>query len=75
MTVPTSRASSALALLFTLLAAAALPSLARAQQGNGQLPGGTVQTLRVGGTSLVSDLLAGRVTWRVTRPSSTPSGQ
>jgi alpha-D-xyloside xylohydrolase len=40
-------------------------------EGTFILPGGTVQTLRVNGTGLVSDPLAGRVTWRVTRPSIT----
>jgi alpha-D-xyloside xylohydrolase len=40
-------------------------------EGTFVLPGGTVQTLRVNGTSLVSDPLAGRVTWRVTRPNIT----
>jgi alpha-D-xyloside xylohydrolase len=37
------------------------------------LPRGTVQTLRISGTSLVSDPLPGRVNWRVTRPSITPA--
>jgi alpha-D-xyloside xylohydrolase len=36
-------------------------------------PGGAVQTLRVNGAALVSDPLAGKVTWRVTRPSVTPA--
>jgi alpha-D-xyloside xylohydrolase len=36
-------------------------------------PGGVVQTLRVSGPGLVSDPLAGRVTWRVTRPTITPA--
>jgi alpha-D-xyloside xylohydrolase len=40
-------------------------------EGTFVLPGGTVQTLRVNGTRLVSDPLAGRVTWRVTRPNIT----
>ena len=44
-----------------------------AAEGTFILPGGTVQTLRVNGASLVSDPLAGRVTWRVTRPTITPS--
>jgi len=44
-----------------------------AAEGTFILPGGTVQALRVDGTRLVSDPLAGRVTWRVTRPSITPA--
>jgi hypothetical protein len=40
-----------------------------AAEGTFILPGGTVQTLRVNGTTLVSDPLAGRVSWRVTRPT------
>jgi alpha-D-xyloside xylohydrolase len=35
-------------------------------------PGGAVQTLRVNGSALVSDPSAGKVTWRVTRPTVTP---
>ena len=42
-------------------------------EGSFILPGGAVQTLRVNGTSLLSDPLTGRVTWRVTRPTITPS--
>jgi hypothetical protein len=38
-------------------------------EGTFILPGGTVQTLRVNGTTVASDPLAGRVTWRVTRPT------
>ena len=38
-------------------------------EGTFILPGGAVQTLRVDGSRLVSDPLAGRVTWRVTRPN------
>jgi hypothetical protein len=30
--------------------------------------------LRVNGTTLVTDPLAGRVTWRVTKPTITPVG-
>jgi alpha-D-xyloside xylohydrolase len=41
-------------------------------EGTFILPGGTVQTLRVNGTSVVGNPLAGQVTWRVTRPSTTP---
>ena len=44
-----------------------------AAEGTFIQPGGTVQTLRVNGTALVSDPLAGRVTWRVTRPTITPA--
>jgi alpha-D-xyloside xylohydrolase len=44
-----------------------------AAEGTFIQPGGTVQTLRVTGTSLVSDPLGGRVTWRVTRPTITPA--
>jgi alpha-D-xyloside xylohydrolase len=36
-------------------------------------PGGTVRTLRVEGDRLVADPLAGRVTWRVTRPAIAPA--
>jgi alpha-D-xyloside xylohydrolase len=35
------------------------------------LPGGSVQTLRVTGTSLVNEPLGGRVNWRITRPTIT----
>jgi alpha-D-xyloside xylohydrolase len=41
-------------------------------EGTFILPGGTVQTLRVNGTSVVGNPLAGQVTWRVTRPGTTP---
>jgi alpha-D-xyloside xylohydrolase len=34
-------------------------------------PGGAVQTLRVNASGLVADPLAGKVTWRVTRPGIT----
>jgi alpha-D-xyloside xylohydrolase len=44
-----------------------------AAEGTFILPGGAVQTLRVNGANLVSDPLAGRVTWRVTRPTVTPA--
>jgi alpha-D-xyloside xylohydrolase len=44
-------------------------------EGSFILPGGTVEQLRVDGMSLVSDPLAGRVTWRVTRPAVTRSGR
>ncbi|HEV7990422.1 MAG TPA: TIM-barrel domain-containing protein [Gemmatimonadaceae bacterium] len=44
-----------------------------AAEGTFILPGGTVQTLRVNGSALVNDPLAGKVTWRVTRPSVTPA--
>jgi alpha-D-xyloside xylohydrolase len=44
-----------------------------AAEGTFVLPGGTVQTLRVNGTTLANDPLAGRVTWRVTRPAITPA--
>jgi alpha-D-xyloside xylohydrolase len=36
-------------------------------------PGGAVQTLRVEGTRLLADPLAGKVTWRITRPTITPA--
>jgi alpha-D-xyloside xylohydrolase len=45
-----------------------------AAEGTFIQPGGTVQPIRVGGTSVVNDPLAGRVTWRVTRPTITPAG-
>ena len=32
-------------------------------------PGGTVQTIRVDGTTVVGNPLTGQVTWRVTRPA------
>jgi alpha-D-xyloside xylohydrolase len=38
-------------------------------EGTFILPGGRVQTIRVSGTSVVGDPLAGAVTWRVTRPT------
>jgi alpha-D-xyloside xylohydrolase len=44
-----------------------------AAEGTFIQPGGAVQTLRVDGTGLVSDPMAGKVTWRVTRPSVTPA--
>ena len=44
-------------------------------EGSFILPGGTVEQLRVDGMSLVSDPLAGRVTWRVTLPAVTRSGR
>ena len=39
-----------------------------ASSGTFALPGGAVQALRVEGTRLVGDPLAGRVKWRVTKP-------
>ena len=36
-------------------------------------PGGAVQTLRVNASGLATDPLAGKVTWRVTRPAITPA--
>ena len=44
-----------------------------AAEGTFIQPGGAVQTLRVNGTGLVADPLAGKVTWRVTRPTITPA--
>jgi alpha-D-xyloside xylohydrolase len=39
-----------------------------AAEGTFILPGGTVQTIRVDGATVVGNPLAGQVTWRVTRP-------
>ena len=46
-----------------------------ASEGTFIQPGGAVQTLRVEGTSVVGNPLAGRVTWRVTRPPVTGMAQ
>ena len=43
-----------------------------ASEGTFIQPGGAVQTLRVEGANVVGNPLAGRVTWRVTRPTVTP---
>jgi alpha-D-xyloside xylohydrolase len=42
-------------------------------EGSFILPGGSVQTLRVTGTSLANEPLGGRVNWRITRPTITPA--
>jgi alpha-D-xyloside xylohydrolase len=44
-----------------------------AAEGTFIQPGGAVHTLRVNGTGLVADPLAGKVTWRVTRPTIAPA--
>jgi alpha-D-xyloside xylohydrolase len=44
-------------------------------EGSFILPGGSVQTLRVNGTNLVADPLAGRVAWHITRPAVVPSAR